>query len=239
MKSQIPNTLTLLNLCSGCCAILFLLHWSPEKAAICVFVSFVADFLDGLTARWLGVSGPLGKELDSLADVVSFGVVPATMLYMMAATSLTPPDVWQTDVVTTALPIFVLAAFSALRLAKFNLDTRQTKDFIGLATPANTLLILGLCLSYAHNTFGIGHQLGNLWFILGLTAVLSYLLVCEIPMFGFKSLSLRWAGNQIRLTFVALSVGLIIGFRELGLAAAIVLYIAINSFLYFTRKSSV
>lgn len=228
MKKHLPNALTLLNLCSGCLTILYLLLWQPESATICVAVSLIADFLDGFVARQLKVSGPLGKELDSLADVVSFGVVPAVMLYMIASTAWVTNTGWKNDITTQALPVFLVTAFSALRLAKFNLDERQTENFIGLNTPSCTLFVTGLMLSYAHNSFGLAEYIAHPVFIYGLVALVCYLLVCEVPMFGFKNLSLRWQGNQIRLTFVALSVGLLIGFREFGLSLTIALYIVIN-----------
>ncbi len=238
MKKHIPNMLTLLNLCSGCLAILYLLVWQPEKAALCVIVSLVADFLDGFVARLLHVSGPLGKELDSLADVVSFGVVPAMMLYLIASSAWRPAFAWQSHITLQALPVFLVTAFSALRLAKFNLDERQTENFIGLNTPSCTLFVMGLLLTYTNNSFGLGHFISHQVFIYSLVALLCYLLICEVPMFGFKSLSLRWEGNQIRLTFVALSVGLIIGFKAFGLTLSIALYIVINLFLHVTRKST-
>ncbi len=115
---QLPNALTLANLFCGCCALLYTLYWQPETAAWFTAASFVFDYLDGMAARAVKVSSPLGKELESLADVVSFGVVPGAMIYQMLSGS----GVGETGVVTAALPAFVLSAFSGLRLGKFNLD---------------------------------------------------------------------------------------------------------------------
>jgi len=222
---QLPNALTLSNLFCGCCALLYTLYWQPETAAWFTAASFVFDYLDGMAARALKVSSPLGKELDSLADVVSFGVVPGAMLYQMLSGS----SAGETGVVTAALPAFVLSAFSGLRLGKFNLDTRQTQYFLGLSTPASTVLVLGLALSVHHDRFGMaGIISGNPWILYALIAVLCTLLISEIPMFGMKIKGTDWKSNAVNAAFVLLFVILFLLLKELALTAIIVLYILIS-----------
>lgn len=222
---QLPNALTLANLFCGCCALLYTLYWQPETAAWFTAASFVFDYLDGMAARALKVSSPLGKELDSLADVVSFGVVPGAMIYQMLSGS----SAGETGVVTAALPAFVLSAFSGLRLGKFNLDTRQTQYFLGLSTPASTVLVLGLALSVHHDRFGMaGIISGNPWMLYLLVVVLCALLISEIPMFGMKIKSTDWKSNAVNAAFVLLFVILFLLLKELALTVIIVLYILIS-----------
>lgn len=230
---HIPNALTLANLFCGCCALLYTLYWQPEIAALFTAASFVFDYLDGMVARALKVTSPLGKELDSLADVVSFGVVPGAMLYQMMSGE--PPitaALGASFVQVAALPAFVLSAFSGLRLAKFNLDTRQTHYFLGLSTPACTVFVLGLALSVHHNRFGMADLLMENYVLLyGLTAILSALLVSEIPMFGMKIRSAALKDNAINLGFVLLFAVLVYFFKELALSLIIIAYILLSLLL--------
>jgi CDP-diacylglycerol--serine O-phosphatidyltransferase len=226
---HLPNALTLANLFCGCCAILHILYWQPETAALFTAGSFLFDYLDGMVARALKVSSPLGKELDSLADVVSFGVVPGAMLYQILAipaVELSGGDML--SVQWHALPAFILTAFSAFRLGKFNLDTRQTSYFLGLSTPACTVFVMGLTLSIAHNRFGGGAWLSAPWLIYSLIAVLSWLLVSEVPMYGMKIKRLDWKSNALIIVFLMLLIGLSILLRELALSAIIVCYILLS-----------
>ncbi|MDX1910735.1 MAG: CDP-alcohol phosphatidyltransferase family protein [Saprospiraceae bacterium] len=226
---HLPNALTMANLFCGCCALLYTMYWQPEIAALFTAGSFLCDYLDGMTARALKVSSPLGKELDSLADVVSFGVVPGAMLYQMLAGEPGFSKLAEGfPVQPTALPAFVLSAFSALRLAKFNLDTRQSRYFIGLSTPACTVLVLGLALSAHHDRFGLAELITNPWFLYGITGVLSWLLLSEIPMFGMKIKGFDLAGNAVNIAFVILFVLLVLVLKELALTAIIVFYLLIS-----------
>lgn len=242
MRQHIPNLLTLSNLFCGCCAILYILHGEQGKAAFFTLGSFFFDYLDGMVARALKVSSPLGKELDSLADVVSFGVVPAAMLYMMVTRGtcahlgrwMTAPPEMLGYVCAAALPAFVLAMFAALRLAKFNLDTRQGDYFIGLSTPACTVFVLGLALAVENDHFEVRQMLAHPWLLYGLIAVLSWLLVSEIPMFGMKIKRFDWPSNQLNLAFVGLFVLLVFFLRELALSAIIVCYLLAS--LLFRKK---
>jgi len=226
---HLPNALTLANLFCGCCALLYTFYWQPEMAALFTAASFVFDYLDGMAARALKVGSPLGKELDSLADVVSFGVVPGAMLYRLLSGDVSITAAYGNSFVEIyALPAFVLSAFSGLRLGKFNLDTRQTNYFIGLSTPACTVFVLGLALSAHHNLFGLKEVIENQWFLYGLVGVLSWLLVSEIPMFGMKIKRFDWKSNVFNLTFLALFGVLIFFLKELALSAIIVCYIVLS-----------
>lgn len=233
MLRHLPNTLTLANLFCGCCALLYVLHGQPQVAALFTVASFLFDYADGMVARALRISSPLGKELDSLADVISFGVVPGAMLYMMLSRAaclqeefgfpLTMHVVEQ--ICPAAFLAFILSAMSALRLGKFNLDTRQANYFIGLSTPACTVFVLGLSLASARNLFGINSVLLQPWLLRFLIAALSVLLVSEIPMFGMKIKSRSLKANAINLAFLLLFILLIFLLKELALSAIILIYI--------------
>lgn len=226
---HLPNALTLANLFSGCCALLYTLYWQPDLAAMFTAACFVFDYLDGMAARALKVTSPLGKELDSLADVVSFGVVPGAMLYrLMSGDPSVTPAFGASMVTPAALPAFVLSAFSGLRLAKFNLDTRQTHYFLGLSTPACTVFVLGLSLAAHHNRFGLGVLFENYGLLYALTAVLSALLISEIPMFGMKIRRMDWKSNVMNIGFVAFFAVLVFFFKELALSLIIVVYILLS-----------
>ena len=226
---HIPNLLTLANLFFGCCALLYTLAFDPVTAALFTLGSFLCDYADGMAARALGVSSPLGKELDSLADVVSFGVVPGAMFYQLlqggtcAESTLVPGQMVQT-ICIAALPAFILSASSGLRLGRFNLDTRQTTYFIGLSTPACTVFVLGLALTAHHNYFGLAQTLHNPWLLYGLVAVLSWLLNSEIPMFGMKIKRLDWSSNAFNLAFLLLFGILVFFLKELAFSVIIVVY---------------
>lgn len=184
MKKHIPNILTLCNLLSGCTGVVFALRGQFPATLLCVLISGAFDFLDGFAARKLHVVSPIGKELDSLADMVSFGLSPAVSLLAWYGAA-------QPTLRGFGYAALLIAAFSALRLAKFNLDERQTARFIGLPTPACALLVIPLCV-YAQFTDGFLHQMmATTWFIPVISVVLSALLVCEIPMFSLKKMTGR------------------------------------------------
>jgi CDP-diacylglycerol--serine O-phosphatidyltransferase len=227
---HLPNALTLANLFCGCCALLYIFHDRLEWAAWFTAACFAFDYLDGMAARALRVSSPLGKELDSLADMVSFGVVPGALFYQMLALSFSNGA----GVEWRALPAFLLTAFSALRLAKFNLDTRQAHYFIGLSTPACTVFALGLALGIWHNRFDIAGFALNPWLLYGAVGLLSWLLVSEVPMFGMKIKKLDWASNRFLLLFLVLFALFVISLKELALSAIIVCYILFS--VFFKQK---
>jgi len=226
---HLPNALTLANLFCGCSALVYIFYWQPETAAVFTAGSFLFDYLDGMTARALRVGSPLGKELDSLADMVSFGVVPGAILYRLLSGDVSISAAFGHSFVEIwALPAFVLTAFSGLRLAKFNLDTRQTDYFIGLSTPACTVFVLGLALAAHHDRFGLKMLIQHQWFLYPLIGVLSLLLVSEIPMFGMKIKRFDWKSNVVNLCALLLFALLVFFLKELALSAIIVCYIALS-----------
>lgn len=227
---HIPNLLTLTNLFFGCCALLYVLAFDPVTAAFFTLGSFLCDYADGMAARALGVSSPLGKELDSLADVVSFGVVPGAMFYQLLQSGVCAADATVAgsrvhSICIAALPAFILSASSGLRLGRFNLDTRQATYFIGLSTPACTVFVMGLMLTAHHNYFGLAGFLHNPWLLYALVAVLSWLLNSEIPMFGMKIKRFDWSSNVFNLAFLLLFGILVFFLKELAFSAIILVYI--------------
>ncbi len=217
----IPNLLTLCNLLSGCAAVSVLFFKQDFQLAFwLVIAAAVFDFCDGAVARLLRVSSPIGKELDSLADMVSFGLVPASVVYML---------LWLTRFVwegTQWLPYigFLIAACSALRLAKFNIDERQHEEFRGLPTPACALFFVSLSMMAAQ-VWWVAHPV----MLIGLTVIFSALLVCDIPMFSLKFKTLGWHENELRYVFLIFSVLLIAVLRLAAPAVIIAAYILVST----------
>jgi len=232
LKKHLPNTLTCINLLCGCLALTFIFKGNLVVGAYLVGIAAVADFFDGLLARALRVSSPIGKDLDSLADMVSFGVVPGAITYWLLTQGFGSDNTTAVGLSDPAafLPYlgFVISIFSALRLAKFNNDTRQTTSFIGLPTPACTLVVASLPLILATDTFGLSAIILNPWLLLGLAVVLSGLLVAELPLFALKFKNLRWLGNRRRFIFVALALGLVLWLRAAGVPVAVLLYVLLS-----------
>ena len=218
MKKHIPNTITCLNLISGCIATYYAFQADYHLALLFIVIGAVFDFFDGMSARLLHVSSPIGKELDSLADDITFGFAPSAIVFSF----LSP----LTSHFSPLLPFlaFVMAAFSALRLAKFNLDERQALGFIGLPTPANALfwgaLIVGL-ESYPHFE-------GMEWVILVGTFISCYLLIAEIPMFALKFKTWGWKGNEVKYIFLLTCIPLLLLLGVSGLAAIIAWYVILS-----------
>ena len=187
IKRIIPNSLTCANLLCGSVSVFMATQEQFLWAFAFIIAGAIFDFFDGASARWLKVPSPLGVQLDSLADDITFGLAPAMALMCY----LKPIIGWW------ALIALLIAAFSALRLAKFNIDERQATSFIGLATPANAIFWLGTAYAYQSLLATISP-----WCILGAVLLSSYLLVCELPMFSFKFHNFRWADNRIRYIFL-------------------------------------
>ena len=208
VKKHIPNLITLSNLLCGAAAAIFILQ---EKdlitASLLVLLGAAFDFADGAVARILNVSGELGKQLDSLADVITFGLVPALMAYNLCLESIGDLDS------RLAYVPLLMAAFSGFRLGKFNIDTRQTDSFIGLPTPANALLWVSLSMIYSLGT-PMPDALQSFAFspvtLIVLSLIMSVLLIAELPLFAMKFKSLKWRENQIRIIFVAVSLILLV-----------------------------
>lgn len=223
MKKHIPNTITCLNLFSGCIGVLMALKGDYMTTAYCVLASGIFDFFDGMVARLLHVKSNIGKELDSLADMVSFGFLPGAILYMLLS------EVFIEQLLFAYLG-FVVTVFSALRLAKFNLDERQTTDFIGLNTPMNTFYVLSLPF-IAEKYPDI---ILNPFFLLISTALTSFLLVSEIRLFSMKLSSLAWSENKYKFIFVILAVVLFAVLQFVALPIILLSYILL-SLLHFQR----
>ena len=216
---NIPNSVTCLNLFSGCIASVAAFNAEFETAAVFIALAAIFDFLDGMLARLLKAYSPLGKELDSLADLISFGIAPALLVFSYLKLS----TFWATGFLADYLPYtaFLIAVFSGLRLAKFNIDTRQTTSFIGLPVPANALFWIGTCF------YSLQHNI-NPYIIIVLVIVFSGLLVSEIPMFSLKFKNLSFKDNYIRYLLIAGAVVLIVVFGVSGLAATIGLYLILS-----------
>lgn len=210
---NIPNIITCCNLLCGCMAILFGLSGHINAACIFIIAGAVFDFFDGMTARAMGISGPIGKELDSLADAITFGVAPSVLCYHIIGTYY-DQGICACDSYTPKAA-FIMAAFSALRLAKFNCDERQSLSFIGLPTPANALLWIGLV--YLNQINEVHNALGSITYLI-LMLLCSYLLICELPMFSLKLKKGHngFAENRARYIFLMLCAIIFIAFVFLG-----------------------
>jgi CDP-diacylglycerol--serine O-phosphatidyltransferase len=235
MKKHIPNAITCLNLFSGCLALYFAFEGQLVYTAYLVGIAAVFDFLDGMVARVMKAYSEIGKQLDSLADMVSFGVVPGTVMFMLLQRADAAFLGMSADMV--AFFGFLITIFSALRLAKFNIDTRQTTSFIGLPTPACTLFVASLPLILEFGDLVHYEIILNPWVLLVLTVLLSFLLVAELPLFALKFTNLKWQDNSMRFIFLGLSVILAALLKFAAIPLIIVLYILL-SFIKKTSHSS-
>ena len=229
MKKHIPNTITCCNLISGCIATYFAFRQDYELALLFIIVGAVFDFFDGFTARLLKVSSPIGKELDSLADDITFGFAPAAIVYSMLVQLTVAMPVGFPEWMTVFVPFvaFLIAAFSALRLAKFNLDERQTTSFIGLPTPANALFWGGLAYSL-HEDDVLMH---SPWFLIALIVgvfVSSLLLVAEVPMFALKFKTFAVRPNLLRYGFILFSAVMLLYLGIGGFPIIILAYVIVS-----------
>ncbi len=244
IKKHIPNFITSLNVLCGSVAVVFILKGVLTTAVLLILLAALFDFLDGMSARMLKAYSPLGKELDSLADMVSFGLAPGLIMYKLLESSHFGEDVLpdlQSNLSIGELLIvgsaFLIPVFSALRLAKFNIDERQTSSFIGLPTPANALFISSLALIQEHGSSPvIDTILLSTPVLMGLTFLFSYLLVSEIPMFSLKFKNLSWRDNRVQYIFIFFSVLLVAALQLYGITAIVLLFIGISAFLSISRK---
>lgn len=229
MKKHIPNTITSCNLISGCIATCCAFWGQLEWALAFIVIGAVFDFFDGLSARALKVSSPIGKELDSLADDVTFGVAPSTMLFYELCVMDYPAAI---EPLREYLPYaaYIMAAFSALRLAKFNLDERQALGFIGLPTPANALFWGSLIVGFPQIL-----EMGNymVFVLLAMMLVSCWLLVSEIPMFAlkFKHWGIREGNNIVKYGFLVFSACMLFSLQIAAFAVIIVAYILVSVML--------
>jgi CDP-diacylglycerol--serine O-phosphatidyltransferase len=241
MKKHIPNIITLLNLFCGSIAVLFAVEGNLFMAAVFVILGIVFDFFDGFAARILDVKSELGLQLDSLADMITSGVVPGIVLFKLFEKSLgdfpysydfTSKE-WN-DNITSIVPLvgLLVTLASCYRLANFNIDSRQTESFIGLPTPANTLFILSLPMILLTNDVAwVNDLILNPWFLIGLTLFSCYMLNAEIPLFSLKMKTYGFKENAVKYVFLIISVIMLILLQFMAIPLIIVLYVLISLFM--------
>lgn len=232
MKKHIPNTITCLNLLAGCAGIVFAFEEQLLYACYAIFLAAAFDFLDGLAARLLGAYSEIGKELDSLADVVSFGVLPSVIVYHLF---LNAPPVGEISVYLN-FSAFIIAVGSALRLAKFNVDTRQTVNFIGLPTPANALLIASLPLILTNSGNFLSSYILNAYFLAFFSIMSAFLLLMELPLISLKFSDLTIKSNLYRYILIISSLILLAIVKFAAVPIIIVLYIVISIIQFNSTK---
>jgi CDP-diacylglycerol--serine O-phosphatidyltransferase len=228
LAKHIPNFFTCCNIASGCIGIAVAFDGHLLWAAAWLWVGAVFDFLDGFAARLLGKYSEVGKQLDSLADMVTFGVLPSAIIFIYMQR--------ETSSMFVPFTAFLLAVFAALRLAKFNIDQRQTHEFIGLPTPASAIFISALPLmEYAHPD--VFQVIGNIYALLSVIIVLCILMVSEIPMLSLKFSDWKWSGNAYRYVLIITSVVLLLTFRTFGIPMIMILYVFLSLVRWMNRPS--
>ena len=240
----VPNTITSLNIASGCFATLMALEGNLSWAAGFIFLGAFFDFFDGLLARALNAFSAMGKELDSLADMVTFGVAPGMIIYNLQQKALFGKHIpfndlhgewWQIILLFSS---FLVPVLSGIRLAKFNIDQRQTTSFIGMPTPSNAIFWAALGFLSEIQIYPAFVNLISNSIILGiLTLGMSLLLVAEFPMFSLKFKNLSFKGNQLRFLLIALSIGFIFYFGIAGIPLVILSYIVLSLFDNIIKKA--
>ncbi|RYC66827.1 CDP-diacylglycerol--serine O-phosphatidyltransferase [Spirosoma sordidisoli] len=219
LLKHIPNAMTCGNLLCGCIGLVMALRGQLELAAWLIGLAAILDFGDGFVARLVNVSGPFGKELDSLADVVTFGVLPATLVFQLC---------WFQQLGLISYGAFLIAVLSALRLANFNIDTRQSESFIGLPVPANAMLIAAFPLMGRYQP-----QFDAIWqndIALGMMISFSFMLVSDLPLFALKFKSFGWAENRAKFLFLIASALLLLFLQFAAIPLVILLYIVVSLF---------
>jgi CDP-diacylglycerol--serine O-phosphatidyltransferase len=254
IKKHIPNFLTCCNLLCGCVGIIAISYHDCIVASYCIFIACLFDFLDGFAARGLKVSSSIGKDLDSLSDMVSFGLLPGLIMFELMSRGnigvemlftnnswmLPVPEVAQSEIMRNIklfglIPFlaFIIPVFSALRLAKFNNDTRQSERFIGLPTPANAIFISGVALIYDNISFEGDDFFAQYFFIIPsflflLTIFLSYLLIAELPLIALKFKNFGWPDNKMRYLLIITSLILFLTLNFTAIPIIIILYIILS-----------
>jgi CDP-diacylglycerol--serine O-phosphatidyltransferase len=231
IRRNLPNALTCGNLLCGCVGVVEAFHNNLVISCILIGVALIFDFFDGFLARLLKVSSAIGKDLDSLADMVTFGLLPAIIVYQLLMQSI--PDLFG---IWKAYPAFIIAVFSALRLAKFNNDPRQSDSFIGLPTPANAMLIASLPVILLTEAPFWKDIIVNTTNLLILSVVMSFLLVMEMPLIALKFKHFGWKGNEFRFILIIMTIVLILAFKILAVPAIIILYILLSVVDNLTKK---
>ncbi|MFH7004568.1 CDP-alcohol phosphatidyltransferase family protein [Flavobacterium bizetiae] len=227
IKKHIPNLITLINLFCGCIAVVFVSQGDYLMAFYFVCLGIFFDFFDGFFARLFKVSSPLGLQLDSLADMVTSGVVPGYIMFTMFAKSANPHEV----ISSVFIPFlgFIVTLGSCYRLANFNIDTRQTDSFIGLPTPANALFILSLPLVLEYSDSLIVFEiLSNRWVLLAITLCSAYILNAEIPLFALKIKKFTVKDNVLQIVFLLISLLLVITLQYMAIPLIIIFYVLLS-----------
>ncbi len=230
IKSSIPNFITSLNLFCGALSAFFALNGRIDIAAILVFAGALFDFTDGFAARMLNAYSPMGKELDSLADMISFGFAPMAILHMMIKKVVLGDihgDFFQQDLVNQIIVLspFIITVFSGLRLAKFNVDTRQSESFIGLTTTATGLFLASLGFVFVHSENWLNILIQNQWLLVAFVPVFSFLLISEIPMFSLKFKNFKLLQNIDKYILLVSGLLSIVWLGVGGIAVVIALYV--------------
>lgn len=218
-RQHIPNTVTCCNLLSGCFSIVFTFTGMPVMASLMIFAAGLFDFFDGFTARLLDAHSPIGGDLDSLSDVVSFGVAPGFIMFQLMG------GLW------FGCFAFLLPVFAAIRLAKFNVDTRQTTSFIGLPTPPMAIFMASLPLAFWQLDL-LDQQVLNPYLGLGIVLLFSFMMVCNRPFFSFKMKKLSWKGNEVKWIFLIVAVVGFAVFRFVALPFILLVYILMSVLFY-------
>ncbi|NMH25310.1 phosphatidylserine synthase [Flavobacterium sp. SE-s27] len=228
MKALIPNFFTMLNLFCGCVALVFVSNAEFELAFLFVSLGIFFDFFDGFFARKFNVAGPLGVQLDSLADMVTSGVVPGYVMYQMLLNSRVFLVLEWHNIVLPFLG-FIITLGACYRLAKFNIDTRQSDSFIGLPTPANALFFTSLPLvaDYFHNEIDLGFSYSK-WFLIALTFLSAYVMNAEIPLFSLKIKNFSFAKYKLQIFFLAISVLMLIFLQIVAVPLIILIYVLLS-----------
>jgi len=239
MKKHLPNIFTSLNLLAGCMAVVMIFRDHMEWAAYLIFLAAFFDLLDGMAARVLRLNSAYGKELDSLADMVSFGFVPGIVVFkLLQQSEMDALALPESVLALVQFAPFVITIFSALRLAKFNLDTRQTNSFIGLPVPANTLFVVSLPMILIQEVGDFDVILLNPLVLLILSILLSLLLVSEIPLFSLKFKSLSVKENLYQYTLLILSAILIPVFHWTAVPLIFALYFILSIVNNISQKQT-
>jgi CDP-diacylglycerol--serine O-phosphatidyltransferase len=251
---QIPNLFTLLNLVAGCLAIIFILQtgetlvtqndetWVaqlPEKiwwGSICIGIAALVDFLDGFIARLFKAESSMGKQLDSLADIVSFGVAPGMILYQLLRISYISEQSGLDTTIFALLPALIFPCAGAYRLARFNIKTLQYSGFLGVPIPAAGLVVASLPLILLYNYFGLTPVLVNKWLLYAIIIILSYLMVSQLPMMALKFKDFKLRNNLSQIILILLSITAAIFLQWLAVPVIFILYIAIS--LTFKNKNA-
>nr|WP_294935896.1 CDP-alcohol phosphatidyltransferase family protein [uncultured Flavobacterium sp.] len=233
-KKQIPNFITFLNLIAGLLALIHAFNGNYNEAFSLVCLGIFFDFWDGFFARIFNAQTSLGVQLDSLADMVTSGVVPGVVMYKMLSDIQENQDIYTLTPDTYYMGVvpyigFIITIASCYRLAKFNIDTRQTDSFIGLPTPANALLIMSIpMILFANQYEWLSNILSNPYFLVGLSFLSAYLLNAEIPLFSLKVKYFSWEKNKLQVIFLAICAVLLLFFQYLAIPMIILFYVLLS-----------